>query len=369
MKKLRNAAIIILLLIGISSITLSLVYKSNTDPVDANNKEKIEFTVKKGETKKTVGENLQKAGLIKNSTFFQIYLKLYPSKDFKATKYYLSKDMSLKEIINVLEEGNSNNEDQIKITFKEGITMRKIAEVIAKETNNKEEDVINKSNDTKYIDTLIEKYWFITDTIKNDKLYYKLEGYLYPDTYYFMNKDVTVEEIFNTMIKKMEKELAPYREEIAKSKYSVHEIITLASIIEKETPNNDTYRANVARVFYNRLEKNINLGSDVTTYYALKIDNVLSYIEKNCAGGKNCVNYNVVSPYNTRIGDGTMNGKLPVGPISTISLGSIKAAVYPSDNNNLYFISNIETKEMFFYSNYSDFLKKKAELDKINGGI
>ena len=368
MKKLRNAAIIILLLVGITAVVASLVYKSNTDPVDVNSKEKIEFVVSKGETKKTVGENLEKAGLIKNSTFFQFYLKLYPSKDFKATKYYLSKDMSLKEIITTLEEGNSTNEDQIKITFKEGITMRKIAEAIAKETNNKAEDVINKANDEKYIDKLIEKYWFITDSIKNDKLYYKLEGYLFPDTYNFMSKDVTVEEIFDTMIKKMAKELEPFKEEISKSKYSVHELLTLASIIEKETPNNDEYRANVSRVFYNRLSKNQNLGSDVTTYYALKIDNVLTYIDEKC-GGRNCVNYSVASPYNTRLQDGSMNGKLPIGPISTLSIGSIKAAIYPADNNNLYFISNIKTKEMFFYSNYNDFLKKKAELDKINGGI
>ena len=75
MKKLRNIAIVILILVGITSIVASLVYKSNTDPVDSSSTEKIEFTVKKGETKKTVGENLQKAGLIKNSTFFQFYLK------------------------------------------------------------------------------------------------------------------------------------------------------------------------------------------------------------------------------------------------------------------------------------------------------
>ena len=234
MKKLRNIAVVVFILVGITAIVASLVYKSNTDPVDKNDTEKIEFVVKKGETKKTVGENLQKAGLIKNSTFFNFYLKLYPSKDFKATKYYLSKSMSLKEIITTLEEGNSTNEDQIKITFKEGITMRKIAEIIEKETNNKADDVIKKSNDEKYIDTLIEKYWFITDSVKNDKLYYKLEGYLFPDTYNFISKDVTIEEIFETMIKKMGKELEPLKEDIGKSKYSVHELITLASIIEKE---------------------------------------------------------------------------------------------------------------------------------------
>ena len=64
-----------------------------------------------------------------------------------------------------------------------------------------------------------------------------------------------------------------------------------------------------------------------------------------------------------------MNGKLPVGPIATISNGSLKASIYPSDVNYVYFVSNIQTKEMFFYENYNDFLKKKNELSAVNKGL
>ena len=112
----------------------------------------------------------------------------------------------------------------------------------------------------------------------------------------------------------------------------------------------------------------MSLGSDVTTYYALDIDNAKKYVEDVC-GGKNCINYGVKSPYNTRLTDGSMNGKLPVGPISTVSIGSIKASIYPSDVNYVYFVANIEDKVMYFYEKYNDFLKKKNELAKVNNGL
>ena len=106
--------------------------------------------------------------------------------------------------------------------------MRKVAEVIADATNNSYESVIEKSNDTDYIDKLIKKYWFITDEIKNDDLKYKLEGYIFPNTYRFKNKDVTVEEIFNKMLDEMGKVLEPYKEDMEKSNLSIHQLITLA---------------------------------------------------------------------------------------------------------------------------------------------
>ena len=103
------------------------------------------------------------------------------------------------------------------------------------------------------------------------------------------------------------------------------------------------------------------LGSDVTTRYANKVDNPKQVLTAR--------QYQLKNPYNTRLSDGTMNGKLPVGPISTISKGSLDAAFNPEITEYIYFIANIETKETFFYENYSDFLKKKNELQEVNGGF
>lgn len=117
--------------------------------------------------------------------------------------------------------------------------MRGIAKLIKENTSNSEDDVYKKLKDEKYLNSIIEKYWFLTDDIKNSKIYYSLEGYLFPDTYRFNSKDVTVEEIFNKMLDQMEKELNKYKKQIENSKYSVHELITLASITQSEGYNED----------------------------------------------------------------------------------------------------------------------------------
>ena len=136
--------------------------------------------------------------------------------------------MSLKEIIHELEVGNSYNPDEIKIIFKEGLNVRKIAKLVDENTNNSYDDFMNLMNDWEYINKKIDEYWFLTDSIKNSKIYYPLEGYLFPNTYAFLNKDVSCEEIVDTMLKEMGKQLDKYRDKIENSDYSIHEIMTLA---------------------------------------------------------------------------------------------------------------------------------------------
>lgn len=367
MKKFRNIAIILLVLITSAIIALGISYKVNLRAVDKSDTSLIEVVIPEGSSIKKIGEILKEKDLIRSSTFFNIYTKLFNVGPLKATKYQLSRSMDFETIIETLEKGNSYNESQIELTFKEGISMRDIANTISEKTNNSYEDVIKVSNDEEYIDELINKYWFITDDIKNDELYYKLEGYLFPDTYFYKNKDVTVKEIFNKMIEEMANVLNPLKDDILKSDLSVHEILTLASMVQKESPDNEEYRKNIASVFLNRIERKMSLGSDVTTYYALKIDNAKKYIDEKC-GGKNCIDYNYKSPYNTRLSSG-MSGRLPVGPIGTVSKEAINAAVYPSDTDYIYFLANIKTGKTFFYENYNDFLKKKSDLQSVNGGL
>lgn len=174
------------------------------------------------------------------------------------------------KIINTLKKGGVN-ENEISITFKEGINIRNIAKLIKENTSNSEEDVYKILKDEKYLNSIIEKYWFLTNDIKNSKIYYSLEGYLFPDTYRFNNKDVSVEEIFNKMLDQMEKKLNKYKKQIEKSKYSIHELMTLASVVQSEGYNEEDFK-NIASVFYNRLKTGIPLESCVTSYYGVKKD-------------------------------------------------------------------------------------------------
>ncbi len=372
-KSMKKWKIIVIMVLGVLILATGIVfmyYNNNLKPVDKDDTTIIEVEIPEKSSAKQIGKILEEKGLIRSSTIFYIYVRLNNPGTMNSGKHKLSKSMSVQEIIDKLvNETDKENANEITITFEEGITMRQVALKISEKTNNSYESVLEKANDSEYIDKLIEKYWFITDDIKNDDLKYKLEGYLFPDTYRFSGKDATVEEIFGKMLDTMQENLEPLRKDIENSGLSVHQILTLASMVEKEAPNNEKYRKNIASTFLNRIERNMSLGSDVTTYYAQDIDNAKKYIEENCEGGRNCINYNYSSPYNTRLTDGSMNGKLPVGPIATISLGCLKASVYPNDTDYIYFISNIETQEMFFYNNAAEFEKKKAELSGVNKNI
>ena len=358
MKKLRNVMFVFLLLTAVICIALGLLFNHYTSPVGGGN-EIIEVIIPENSSGEKIGQILEEKGLIRSTTFFKIYIKLFNIKKLNNGTYKLNKEMSLKEITDELQKINYNSEDEISITFKEGITMRDIAKVIDANTNNTYDDVMNVFKDTEYLKSLINDYWFITDSILDSKIYYPLEGYLFPDTYRFVNKNVSVKDIFKKLLDQMDKVLTPHKDLIESSSFNVHEILTLASIVEKEIGSNEEYRKNVASVFINRLDRKMSLGSDVTTRYSLKIDNAKQVLKKS--------EYASVNAYNTR--SSTMAGKLPAGPIATVSEGSILAVLNAPKTDYIYFIANIETGETFFYTNAREFEAKKVELSKINGGL
>lgn len=343
-------AIIVAIIIGVFSwynISIGAINKKET--------EQISVEIKLGSGTTTIARTLKDENLIKSINAFKIYVKLNNITTFQAGTYYLSKNMDVKEITQVLQTGKVESEEQISITFVEGKNMRWVASKIAQETNNTENDVYSLLEDENYIDFLIEKYWFITDEIKNEDIYYPLEGYLFPNTYQFENKDVSVEKIFETLLNQMEKQLDKYREEIKKSKYSVHEILTISSIIENEAVF-DKDRKDISSVIYNRLNSNMAIGSDVTTYYALKID-----MGTRDLYASEISTYN---PYNTR--GPNMQGKLPVGPISMVGLSSIEAAINPNETSYIYFVAD-KDGNVYFTRTYDEHLKKISELK--NSGL
>ena len=350
MKKLRNIAMILFFVIAILLVGVCSLYNYNLTPIDKNDSTKIEVEIPSGSSVKSIGELLEEKGLIRNSKFFYLYSKLYKINDMKATTYSLSKDMALEEIINTLRAGNNYNPDEISITFNEGINIRKVAKIIEANTNNSYDDVFTLLEDEEYLNSLINEYWFITDEIKNNEIYYPLEGYLYPNTYKFKNKDVSIKEIFKTMLDESDKILSNYKSVINSSKYTLHEILTLASIVELEGVNaND--RNGIAAVFINRLESNWSLGSDVTTYYGAKVEMSERDLYKS--------EIDAVNAYNTR--SSAMAGKLPVGPIANVSEDSIKAVLYPVESDYYYFVAD-KYGNVHFTKTYSEHLAKISEL-------
>ncbi len=323
-----------LLIFVVAIILLSIItYSYLLTPVKTQS-EVIEFTVDTGSSVYNVGDKLKKEGIIKSSLAYKIYVKLNNINGYKAGIYKLDKSYNTKDIISIL-TGNMYKEKGAYITFKEGKTIRSIAKTISKNTDITTSEFYSTLEDTEYIDSLIEKYWFLTDDIKNKDIYYSLEGYLFPDTYQF-KENVTAKEIIDDMLKQSDKIFSKYKSLIDKSSYSIHELVTLASLVEAEGIY-DNDRKEIAGVFYNRLKAGMPLGSDVTTYYALKVELGERDLTK--------AEFNTINPYNTRTSN--MAGKLPVGPVCNFGEKSLEAVVSPSNNNYYYFVADKSGKTHF----------------------
>ena len=336
---------IIFLIIGVLLLGMFGLYQYQVSPTDKSSNAKVEVVIKQGMSTSQIASLLKKKYLIKDEFFFKVYMKLNIRDSIKASTYYLSKNMSLDNIVSLLEKGATNTD--ISITFKEGKTIKDYAKVLSETTNISEDEFLTKMKDKTYLTSLIKSYWFLTDAILDSNIYYGLEGYLAPDTYNFKDKDVTVEEVIKTLLDQEEKNLSPYKDTL--SKMNVHEVLTLASISELEGLKY-TDRKLIVGVFQNRLSKGMNLGSDVTTYYAFN-----QAMDKDLTSEM----FNTYNPYNTRSSE--MAGKLPVGPICNPSIESIMASINPTKSDYYYFVAD-KNGNVYYTKTSSEHSAKVKEL-------
>ncbi|MDO5568621.1 MAG: endolytic transglycosylase MltG [bacterium] len=351
MKFLKNKVVICISLFLVIILFVCSYYFYLLTPLSDDNSD-IVVTIEKGSIT-DIANTLKDNGLIRNVDAFKLYVKLNNINNLQAAIYTLNQTMSVKDIVEKLELGDSFNPDEVKITFKEGINVRQIAKLISDNTNNTIDDVYALLNDMDYLNSIIDKYEFLTNDILNEDIYYSLEGYLFPSTYIYLNKDVTVKEIVNSMLDKMNTELQVYNDSIASSSFTTHEILTLASMIELEAITEED-RKLVSSVFKNRLDINMTLGSDVTTYYAVKLD----MYERDLTVSE----LNTNNPYNTR---GNHLG-LPVGPICNPSIESINAAINDIDSDYLFFLAD-NTGKVYFSKTGAEQTAIKNKL--INEGL
>lgn len=337
MKKVKIIIPIIIIVLMAALVGLCLYLVS---PVSNKNK-KIIFEVKPftdGYGMKSLISDLKKENLIKNESFTYYYARLNKF-DVEAGTYVLSPNMSLRKIFNKISDSSNVKEDTITITFKEGRNMKGIISTITSNTNIKEEEILEKLKDTEYLNKLIKKYWFLTDDILNPNIYYPLEGYLAPDTYEF-KKDATIEDIFKKMLDQESEILDVYKASIDKSNLTIHQIITLASVVELEG-NSSNNRKNIMGVFMNRLNNGMSLGSDVTTYYAIQVD----MSERDLYQSE----IDDINPYNTR--SAAAGGMIPVGPICNPSYEAIDATVNYNPNDYFFFVADKNNNVYFSKTN------------------
>lgn len=306
----------LLVLIGVTIFGF-LINRWLKEPQAQNNTEKI-FTIESGEGIKEIAENLEKEGLIKHSWLFVAYAgykKL--ANRIQVGKYGLRPSMTIPEILEILSQGKVK---EIVVTFPEGFTLEQIASRLEKR------GVVKKDE----FEKAAKKYYpfeFLNDRPTGQSL----EGFLFPDTYKF-SLDITAEAIVEKMLLNFDRKLDyQLRQAIKRTNMNIYEIVTMASIIEKEASNYEDRRI-IAGIFYKRWNSGQPLQSCATLAYILKSNKRrFSYQDTQTK-----------SPYNTYLHKG-----LPPGPICNPGLSSIKAAIYPQKTDYLYFLSTKEGKTIF----------------------
>lgn len=350
MKNILKFLIILIILAIIVVIWGAIWYTNSIKAVNKKNPETINVEIEEGMGPQSIAKLLEKNNVIKSATAMKIYIKLNNVNSLKFGKYEFNNSENLETIISHIVNGEVAN-DSVKITFIEGKNMRWIAKTISEKTSNTEKDVFELLEDEEYIDSLIDTYWFLNaNEIKDEKVYYPLEGYLLPDTYIFENKDVSVKTIFNVILNFTKKYLDGYKEKIENSNLTVHQLLTLASMAELEGKSLED-REEIIGVFYNRINEGMSLGSDVTTYYAFKVD----MGERDLTAKE----LNTENPYNTR--GPNMIGKIPIGPICNPSRSAIQAVLEYKETDALYFVADKNGK-VYFTKNNSEHNKIIKEL-------
>ncbi len=282
-----------------------------------------------------IANELESLGVIDSATMFKIYAKITGEPLYQKGVHILYDSMSYRKIIKTLE--SAPKRDEYKVLIPEGYELYKIADVL-EESNLINRDVFMREAQTGDFD-----YSFIKDIPQREN---RLEGYLYPDTYIFTN-DMTEKEIIDTMLKNFEEKVIPEYEK-AQTDISLDEIITLASIIEREAAN-DEERGKVASVFVNRLNKGMRLESCATVQYLLgERKSVLTNADTQ-----------IDSPYNTY-----KNGGLPIGPIASPGLKSIQAALYPEDTPYLYFLAGEDLTHSLFATTFEEHLSNQRNIKR-----
>ncbi|QGQ47359.1 endolytic transglycosylase MltG [Metabacillus sediminilitoris] len=309
-----------------------LYIKSSLEPVDPDDQTFKNVTVPIGSSVSAISNILEENGIIKDARVFKYYIKFKNESGFQAGNYQLSKSMTFQDIIESLKQGKLMDEVAFQITIPEGRQLKEIASIVSKKTDFSEELILEKLTNKTFINAMRAKYPdLLTNDIFGKNVNYALEGYLYPATYPFYKKDPTLEEVLEPMIKKMNDEVKKYIPTLQEKKMSVHQFVTMASLIEEEATD-QADREKISSVFYNRLDQNMPLQTDPTVLYAL-------------GEHKDRVFYKdleVDSPYNTY-----KNKGLPPGPIASAGEVSFAAALSPENTDFLYFLATKEGEVIF----------------------
>lgn len=340
-KKKKNdlVAIIVSSFIVFGIIVLSFGYYLTT-PINKNDTKKVTVEIKENYGASAISDILEQQDIIRSSAMFKLYSKLGKQEEFFVGNYQVSKSMSLSEILDTL-SSKSEGKSGITLSIIDGDNIPKIATKVEEVTDISAEQFISKINDQEFIEELKRDFPnLITDKLDDTRIKYKLEGYLYPAKYDIDSTNKTNEEaLIRTMIEAANENIVPKFNENSKiwnvnntdTTVSIHEYITMASILEKESTSS-TDNGSIAGVFMNRLKINMPLQTDPSVIYSL--NNKTSELSFEDLKNQDA--------YNTYVNTG-----LPPGPIASPSIRSYEALNNAVIHDYLYFLTDKSGKAYF----------------------
>lgn len=335
-------SILVVLIIGI--IGFDVYYWFQCQKPVSYSSEEVTFVVEQGSSLKSVSNQLAEEGLIRNNKVGYYFAKLNSYGDLKAGTFTLDKSMDMDTIYKTLNSIDAAS-NGVSVTIIEGDWAKDIANKISNATNVSYDDLMALWNNADWIRSQMSDYPFLTEEMLNENVRCYLEGYLCPNTYDF-KKETTAEEVTKTILDQTLVEFNKYKDLFDASSLSIHQIYTLASIVQYEGTGNMEDLKNIASVFYNRLEAGMSLQSSVTVCYALDFD-------KDADNWQACeVNTDIASPYNTYANTG-----LPPGPIDNTGVAALEAVLSPNSTNYLYFIGNVcntGDQDIYFAETYDE---------------
>lgn len=341
--KLKTVVIILAIIVVLLAGGLGF-YVFGTSATEPGNTDDVVIEIESGSGALVVLNQLDEAGLVKNSLCGKLLVKL-SSPDVQAGIYCFSKNMSLNEIFRALDNYDMKYLVQSKVTIIEGATIPQAAAAFSDASGIPQEEIIAAWADKAFLNELINEYWFITDEILADGILYPLEGYLYPETYFIPENNVDIQAVTKDMLDKMDAELTPYKEDITtKLGFTVHQFLTFASVVEKESLFDDD-RPMIAGVFLNRLYEGMGLQSDITVLYALGE----SHVDVSIAETQ------VDSPYNTY-----KNAGLPIGPVCAVPARTMEDCINYEPSDYFFFFAT-EDGDVLYTETYAEHQKVVEE--------
>lgn len=320
--------------------------QSSLLPVDANSKEYVTVQIPEGSNVQEIGSTLEHSGVIKHGVIFAFYAKYKNYSDLKAGYYNLQKSMSTEDIIKELQKGGTPEPQEpslADLTIPEGYTIEQIAQAVGQLQGEFKEPLtadafLAKVQDDNFISQEAAKYPNLLESLptKESGARYRLEGYLFPATY-SIKESTTIESLIDEMLAAMDKTLTPHYSAIKSKNLTVNELLTIASLVEKEGAKTED-RKLIAGVFYNRLNLGMPLQSNIAILYAQgKLGQNISLADD--AGIDTSIN----SPYNVY----TKPGLMP-GPVDSPSQDAIEASINQTKSENLYFVANVTDGKVYY---------------------